>query len=112
VKDDRVYLLHVRDACDRILEYTTGGSDAFRKDARTQDAVIRNIEIIGEAVKNLSDELRDANPDVPWKRMAGMRDRMIHGYFGVDIDLVWEVVETHVPELRGRVERLLEPQNQ
>jgi uncharacterized protein with HEPN domain len=50
VKDDRVYLLHVRDACDRILEYTTGGRDAFRTDARTQDAVIRNIEIIGEAV--------------------------------------------------------------
>lgn len=108
MKDDRVYLLHVRDACARIRAYTTDGRDAFVADTRTQDAVIRNIEIIGEAVKNLSDTLRDANPDVPWKRMAGMRDRMIHAYFGVDIDLVWEVVEAHIPALTGRVDALLE----
>jgi len=108
VKDDRVCLHHVRDACARILDYTTSGRDSFMADPRTQDAVIRNIEIIGEAVKNLSDELRYAHPDVSWKRTAGMRDRVIHAYFGVDLDLVWEVVGTHVPDLKRRVEQLLD----
>ena len=108
MKDDAVFLLHIRDSCGRILEYTVGGREAFLADPKTRDAVVPNIEIIGEAAKNLSAEFRDKHPDIPWKRMAGMRDRVIHAYFGVDADLVWEVVEKHVPELKSRIESLLE----
>ncbi|MGM0576194.1 MAG: HepT-like ribonuclease domain-containing protein [Myxococcota bacterium] len=107
--DDATYLLHIRDACERIESYTTGGRDVFLTDRKTQDAVIRNIEIIGEATKNLSTRFRHAHPDVPWRRMAGMRDRVIHGYFGVDLELVWEVVERHLPPLKDRIDRLLGP---
>lgn len=104
---DHVYLAHVRDAIERILEDTSAGRDAFMADCKTQDAVIRAIEVIGEATKNLSPEIRDANPDIPWKRIAGMRDRGIHAYFGVDLDLGWAVVEDHLPLLLARVVELL-----
>ena len=72
-----------------------------------QDAVIRNLEVIGEAVKGLSEELRSTNPDVPWKQIAGMRDVLIHHYFGVKIETVWQVVVQHLPNLKQRVQQLL-----
>jgi uncharacterized protein with HEPN domain len=66
------------------------------KDTKTQDAVIRNLEILGEATKNLSEELRNAHTNVPWKSMAGARDRLIHHYFGVNLDIVWQIVSTEL----------------
>lgn len=107
MKDERVYLLHVLDAIDAILEYTTGGRAAFFADRKTQDAVIRNIEIIGQAVEGLSDTTRGLDPEVPWRQIAGMRDKVIHEYFGVDLALVWDVVERELPALRPRVEELI-----
>jgi uncharacterized protein with HEPN domain len=107
VKDDRVYLLHVRDAIEAITSYTAAGRDAFMADCKTQDAVIRNLEIIGEAVKRLSPSLTGAHPDVPWRQIAGMRDKLVHDYFGVDLDLVWGVVERELPTVRTRVEAVL-----
>jgi uncharacterized protein with HEPN domain len=107
VKDDRVYLLHVRDAIDAITSYTAAGRDAFMADRKTQDAVIRNLEIIGEAVKRLSPLLTGAHPDVPWRQIAGMRDKLVHDYFGVDLDLVWGVVERELPTVRTRVGAVL-----
>jgi uncharacterized protein with HEPN domain len=103
VKDDRVYLWHIRDCIDRILDYTRDGQGVFLADTKTQDAVIRNLEIIGEAVKNISGDLKSVYPDIPWQRIAGMRDRMIHEYFGVNLQIVWERVEQDVPELKQRV---------
>ena len=93
MKDDRVYLLHIRDCLERIAHYTLDGRDAFFADTKTQDAVIRNFEVIGEAVKNLSQTYKNAHPDVPWKRIAGLRDLLIHRYFGVKLDTVWKVIE-------------------
>ena len=107
MKDDRVYLLHVRDAIDAIVAYTAAGRDAFMADRKTQDAVIRNLEIIGEAVKRLSPSLTRAYPDVPWRQIAGMRDKLTHDYFGVDLDLVWGVVERDLVTVRKRVDALL-----
>lgn len=105
--DDRAYLLHIRDCADRIVEYTRDGRHAFLGDRKTQDAVMRNLEVIGEAVKGLSDSLKTAHPAIPWKRIAGMRDVLIHHYFGVNLDTVWEVVENHLPILREVVDGLL-----
>ena len=107
MNDDRVYLQHIHDAISRIVSYTAGGRDAFLASPQAQDAVIRNLEIIGEAVKHLSAELRQQHPDIPWKRIAGMRDEMIHEYFGVDLRIVWNVVERHVPPLQQKVDNLL-----
>jgi uncharacterized protein with HEPN domain len=106
VKDQRVYLLHAIDAIDAIVQYTTEGPDGFFADAKTQDAVIRNIEIIGQAVKGLSDDTRSLDPVVPWRQIAGMRDKLIHEYFGVDLALVWDVVERELPVLRPRLEEI------
>ena len=107
MKDDRIYLQHIRDAISRIVSYTAGGREAFLATPQAQDAVIRNLEIIGEAVKHLSPDLRQQHPDIPWKQIAGMRDEMIHEYFGVDVAIVWKVVERHLPTLRQTIESLL-----
>jgi uncharacterized protein with HEPN domain len=107
VKDERVYLLHALDAIDAILKYTVDGRDAFFADRKTQDAVVRNVEIIGQAVKGLSGRTRALESTVPWRQIAGMRDKLIHEYFGVDLALVWDVVERELPALRPRMEEMI-----
>jgi uncharacterized protein with HEPN domain len=109
MRDDRVYLLHIRDCLDRIANYGAGGKAAFLADPRTQDAVIRNLEVIGEAVKNLSQTCKDAQPAIPWKRIAGLRDVLIHGYFGIKLETVWAVVESELPGLRTAIGQMLHP---
>jgi uncharacterized protein with HEPN domain len=99
--------MHIRDALTRVFDYTRDGHGDFLTDPRTQDAVLRKLEIIGEAVKHLSAELRAENNDIPWRQIAGMRDMLIHDYFGVDLELVWNVVERDLPALKLRVDELL-----
>ena len=105
---DRLYLVHILEAIDRIHEDAAEGEHAFFSDRRIQDAIIRNLAVVGEAVKSLSTELREAKPEVPWKAIAGMRDRLIHGYFGIDLQLVFKVVERDIPLLESTIRRLLE----
>lgn len=104
---DRLYLSHVASAIDAARSFTVDGRDAFMADLKTQSAVIRQIEIIGEAVKRLSDEAKNAEPAVPWRLIAGTRDRLIHGYFQVDLTAVWSMVEHDLGPLRAAVDRLL-----
>ncbi len=106
MKDERTYLLHAVEAIDAILSYTVEGREVFYADGKTRDAVIRNIEIIGQAVKGVSDATRALEPDIPWRQIAGMRDKLIHEYFGVDLALVWDVVERDLPNVRPRLEEL------
>lgn len=102
------FLRDIREAAGRITAYTRGLSyNEFRRDHKTQDAVIRNLEIIGEAVKNISDTDRAGAPDVPWKSMAGMRDRLIHAYFGVNLDIVWAVATEELPAIMPEIERMI-----
>jgi uncharacterized protein with HEPN domain len=108
VKDERACLLHAIDAVDAIQRYTVDGREAFFSDGKTQDAVIRNIEILGQAVKGISDDTRALEPAIPWRKIAGMRDKLIHEYFGVELGLVWDVVEDELPVLRPQLERLSE----
>jgi len=82
----------MRDAIDRVLAYAEPGCDAFMADPMRQDAIIRNLEIAGEAAKRVPDNIRDLAPEIPWRQMAGTRDKLAHDYFGVDLDLVWDVV--------------------
>jgi uncharacterized protein with HEPN domain len=109
VKDDRVYLEHIRDAVRDVSTYTDVGRDAFLADRMRQDATLRKLEVIGQAVKNLSDGVKSRQPQIPWKQIAGMRDKVIHDYFGVNLEIVWAVIEKNLPELKVAVDALLSP---
>lgn len=103
---DGLYLGHVAQALAAVQSFTGDGRQAFMADLKTQSAVIRQIEIIGEAVKRLSDEAKATEPKVPWRLIAGTRDRLIHGYFQVDLAAVWIMVEQDLPTLRLAIERM------
>ncbi len=107
MRDESVYLKHIREAIARIESYTAEGRKAFLKDTMVQDAVIRNLEVIGEAVKNLSSDFRRLPPGVPWRSITALRNVLIHEYFGVDLEIVWRVVTRRLPTLKRAVERLL-----
>ena len=104
---DEIYLLHILDAIVRVERYAAVGRDEFMAASHWQDAVIRQLEIIGEAVKRLSPETTQRQPDIPWRRIAGMRDFLIHNYMAVDLEAVWQVTEDDLPKLRHAVEELL-----
>ena len=106
---DEDYLRHVLDAISAIESYVKDGEAVFRADRKTRDAVVRNLEIIGEAVSKLSADLRTKNADVPWVKIAGMRNRLIHGYLTVDQDVVWSTVAQVLPGFKQRIEDLLRP---
>ena len=95
-----LYLADIADSCRQILQYTDGMAPLqFRADRKTVDAVVRNLEVIGEAVKYLPASVRDRRPDIDWRKIAGLRDILIHAYFGVDLDIVWDVVANKIPPL-------------
>ncbi|MFQ5852863.1 MAG: DUF86 domain-containing protein [Candidatus Binatia bacterium] len=106
---DPDYFSDILEAMQRIISYTGGLSyEQFMEDRRTQDAVVRNIEVIGEAVKRLSSSLKKQHPTIPWKDMAGMRDKVIHDYFGINYDIVWTVTSEEIPKLVPSVTSVLE----
>ena len=106
MKSDLTPLGHILEAIERIEAYTAAGRDDFLARTIVQDAVLRNLEILGEAAKRVSAELRADNPEVPWKEMAALRDVLAHGYMSVDLDIVWEVVERRLGSLGGQVQAL------
>jgi uncharacterized protein with HEPN domain len=110
VKDDRLYLGHIVEAAERILLYAAAGEESFRKDLMVQDAIVRNIQVMGEAVKKVSAETRAAHPELPWRDIAGMRDRVVHDYFGISLDIVWDVVKNHILPLCVVLRKLLPDQ--
>ena len=107
MKDDRVYLQHIQDALNDIANYCGSDREGFFNDRMRQDATLRKLEVIGQAVKNLSERTKSRQPDIPWKQIAGMRDKVIHDYFGVNLEIVWAVVQKELPKLAVAVAALL-----
>lgn len=107
-KEYRVYLEDILECIGNIEEYSKGLSyTGFKKDQMRVDAVIRNLEIIGEAVKKLPEEFRKDYPDVEWSKIAGLRDILIHEYFGVNMEIIWDVVSNKIPELKKSVKKMI-----
>jgi uncharacterized protein with HEPN domain len=108
IKDDAVYLTQILDAIGQVEEYVAGfDAEMFLGNRLVQDGVIRQFEIIGEATKNLSSDLKGSSPHVPWKDIAGMRDKLIHQYFGVDLSAVWETVTQDLPLFKSNISLIL-----
>jgi len=105
---DGDFLRDISEAIHRVTAYTTGMTyESFVADTKTQDAVIRNLEILGEATKNLSERFQANNPTIPWKSMAGARDRLIHHYFGVNLDIVWQIVTLELPKVSSQIQAVI-----
>ncbi len=108
MKDDLAYIEHILNCIQKIRKFSTSlTKDDFAKNEMAQDAIIRNLEIIGEATKNISARFRDNNDNIPWRSMAGLRDKLIHDYMGVDIDVVWETVNKDLPELENKLKLII-----
>lgn len=107
MKSDIPYLAHIADSIGAIETFVSGDKERFLKERLIQDAVIRNFEIIGEAAGHLSDELKDTS-DAPFVKVIAFRNRLIHGYWSVDLLLVWDIILTELPALKKEVERLLQ----
>jgi uncharacterized protein with HEPN domain len=108
LRSDRERLLDILEAIERIEVQAARGRSTFAEEELAQTAVIRWIEIIGEATRGLTEELRQAHPEVPWRQMVAMRNVLIHGYFDIDVDLVWSVAENDLPKLAAQVRAILE----
>ena len=102
------YIDDMLEAAQKIEKYTDGMShEEFVSDEKTVDAVLRNLEILGEASKLITEDVREHAPEIPWSEMAGMRDKLIHGYATIDLDIVWQTVTEEVPQLRSKLDELL-----
>ena len=102
---DQDYLSDIQEAIQRIATYIAGSDyERFSQDSKTQDAVVRNLEVIGEATKNLSSRMRRTHAQVPWKDLAGMRDKMIHHYFGINYEIVWTIAKEELPDLLFQIQ--------
>lgn len=99
-RDEIMYLQDIAQSCEKILQFTADLTQSeLVQDGKTYDAVVRNLEIIGEAAKHISEELRKQLPDIEWRKVAGLRDMLAHVYFGIDNDILWDVVQNKVPQL-------------
>jgi uncharacterized protein with HEPN domain len=107
LKDDSVYLRHILECIRRIEEDGAAGIDVFRASHTLQDAILRNLQVLAESGRRISNELKGAWPQIDWKRIAAFRNVLVHDYLGLDLDRIWEVTRRDIPELKKFVERIV-----
>ncbi|OPY36406.1 MAG: hypothetical protein A4E35_01945 [Methanoregula sp. PtaU1.Bin051] len=111
MKDSRVYLNHILDEIELIRSVCTDLSfDDFRASKEKEHTITRSLEIIGEAAKNVPEQVKKKHPEIPWKFMAGLRDKIIHGYFAINYDIVWDVITRKIPDLEPKIREICEEQ--
>ncbi|MEA5472233.1 DUF86 domain-containing protein [Spirulina sp. 06S082] len=108
MKENRIYLIHIRDCLQRIKSYTATGKDDFFQETIIQDSVIRNLEVMCESIKKLPDEWKASEPSIPWERIVGFRNRLAHEYLSLNLEVVWDVVENYLPDLESAIENIAE----
>ena len=109
-REYKLFLEDMRRACEKVIQFTKGLTlTQFLADEKTSDAAMRNLEIIGEAAKHIADEVRKQYPDINWRKIAGFRDVSIHEYFGIDADVVWDIITKEIPVLRTKLQRIIKP---
>ena len=106
-RDDRAFLEDMLARVELVAEFTDAGREAFMKSRMMQEAVIRGLEIIGEASRNVSESLRAAHPEIPWRQIAAFRNFIIHVYWNIKLERVWQIVETDLPKLKPQLEMIL-----
>ena len=107
MKDDNLYFIHIMERLERIESFIQGGREEFLRSRLVQDAVIRNFEVIGEAAKRVSKRSRDKYKTVPWKRIAGFRDILIHQYEGVELEKIWNIIALELPKVKQEIGAIL-----
>jgi uncharacterized protein with HEPN domain len=108
LKQDEVFIRHVLDEIDFLIDSSKDlGYEGLIKDETLKRAFVRSLEVIGEATKNISSEFRQKHPDIEWRELTGLRDKLIHRYFGVKWEIVWDVVKSKIPQLKERIEGIL-----
>jgi uncharacterized protein with HEPN domain len=107
VKDDELCLTHIADAIAFLKEDSAGGRDAFLSNRRTQQLLFHNLQIIGEAVKRIGPETRAPAPHIPWTRIAGLRDALVHNYDGINPERIWEIIKHEIPRLETAITALI-----
>jgi uncharacterized protein with HEPN domain len=108
LRDCKLYLHDIKEAVEKIETFTKGYTfEEFSKDSKTVDAVIRNLEILGEAAKHIPKRVKEKHPDIDWKAMGGMRNILVHEYFGVRMGIIWKTIRERLPELRQKIEAIL-----
>ena len=108
-RHDRLYLYDIIECCDRVADYTDGVSEEdYHVNPMLQDALVRNIEVVGEAVKNLSSDITDAHPQIAWSQIARMRDKMAHHYFRINLDVVWQTATEDLKKLKPQIAEIYE----
>lgn len=108
MKENKVFLNHILDEINFVIKETGGlDKELFLRDEKLKRACARSLEIVGEAVKNISSEYKDKHNSIEWKRIAGLRDKIIHDYFSVDWNIVWDITQNRIPELKDKIEELI-----
>ncbi|OGN92342.1 MAG: hypothetical protein A2Y88_03400 [Chloroflexi bacterium RBG_13_48_10] len=111
MKDDKLYLIHVQECIQRIEKYTLGGKMEFMQQDLIQDAVIRNLQVLAESSQRISDERKLNHPEVDWLALSGFRNILVHDYLGVDLEMVWNIIDNDLPSLKYSLLKMLDENN-